>query len=123
RRERTRRGLLARFGELHGPGALLAGVDLEEAGAVETAREAIARPLDGEFLVACAHEGLPGPLPTAVVVDRIDVIKSCDERSLEQGLAAARGQVPPAFRGPAAVAVLVTERDAHPAAGIIAQGE
>jgi hypothetical protein len=37
---------------LHGPGTLLAGVDLEKAGAIETARQAILGALDGEFLVA-----------------------------------------------------------------------
>jgi len=40
-RERALRRLLAGLGELHGPGALLAGIDLEEAGSGETAREAI----------------------------------------------------------------------------------
>jgi len=50
--------LFVRFGQLHGPGALLAGVDLEEAGTVETARQAILGALDGEFLVTRTHEGL-----------------------------------------------------------------
>src|SRR5450756_2424981 len=50
--------LLIGLGQLHGPGALLAGVDLEEAGTVETAGEAIVGSLDGELLVARAHEGL-----------------------------------------------------------------
>src|SRR5207247_11258925 len=52
------RRLFIGFGQLHGPGALLAGVDLEKAGAIETARQAILGALDGEFLVARTHEGL-----------------------------------------------------------------
>src|SRR5207244_1512426 len=52
------RRLLVGFGQLHGPGALLAGIDLEEAGAVEPARQAILGTLDGEFLVARAHKSL-----------------------------------------------------------------
>src|ERR1700722_6610046 len=51
--------LFARLGQLHGPGALLAGVGLEEAGTVEAARQAILGALDGEFIVARAHESLP----------------------------------------------------------------
>ena len=103
RRAGRQRPLLRRFGglgELHRPGALLAGVDLEEAGAVEAARQAILRAADGEFLVARAHEGLAGPFAAAVVVDRVDVIEARDQRALEQGLAGARRQVPPAFGGP-----------------------
>jgi hypothetical protein len=38
-------GAFRGVGELHRPGALLAGVDLEEAGAVEAARQAILVPL------------------------------------------------------------------------------
>ena len=79
--------LFAGFGQLHGPGALLAGVDLEEAGAVETARQAILGALDGEFLVARAHEGLSRPLAAAVVIERIDIIEPCDQRAAQQGLA------------------------------------
>ena len=62
--------------------ALLAGVDLEEAGAVEAARQAILGALDGEFLVARAHEGLAGPFAAAVVVDRVDVIEARDQGAL-----------------------------------------
>src|SRR6266481_5982689 len=39
--ERTRRGLLARIGELHGPRPLLSRINLEEAGAFEPAGEAV----------------------------------------------------------------------------------
>ena len=126
RRARCQRPLLRPFGgvgELHRPGALLAGVDLEEAGAVEAARQAILGALDGEFLVARAHEGLARPFAAAVVVDRVDVIEARDQRSLEHGLAGARRQIPPAFGDPAAVGVLVADRDADPAAGVVAQME
>ena len=82
--------------------ALLAGVDLEEAGAVEAARQAVVGAADGEFLVARAHEGLARPFAAAIVVDRIDVIEAGDQRSLQQRLAAARRQIPPALGGPAA---------------------
>ena len=67
-------GCFVGFGQLHGPGALLAGIDLEEAGAVETARQAILGALDGEFLVARTHEGLSRPFAAAVVIERVDVI-------------------------------------------------
>src|SRR5688572_14771081 len=60
------RSLFGGLGELHGPGALLAGVDLEEAGAVEAACKAILGAADGELLVARAHVGLTGPLAAAV---------------------------------------------------------
>ena len=66
--------LFVGFGQLHGPGALFAGIDLEKAGAVETARQAILGALDGEFLVARTHEGLSRPFAAAVVVERVDVI-------------------------------------------------
>ena len=116
-------GAFRGVGELHRPGALLAGVDLEEAGAVEAARQAILDAADGELLVARAHEGLARPFAAAVVVDRVDVIEARDQGALEQRLAAARRQVPPAFGGPAAVGVLVADRDADAAAGVVAQTE
>ena len=114
------RGLFVGFGQLHGPGSLLAGVDLEEAGAVEAARQAILGALDGEFLVARTHEGLSRPLAAAVVVEGVDVIEPCDQRSAQQRLATARGHVPPALGGPA-LGVLVAERDADPARGVVAE--
>src|SRR5215831_4938213 len=42
------RRLLVGIGQLHRPGALVTGVDLEEAGAVEAARQAVLGALDGE---------------------------------------------------------------------------
>ena len=126
RRARRQRPLLRAFrgvGELHRPGALLAGVDLEEAGAVEAARQAILGALDGELLVAGAHVGLARPFAAAVVVDRIDVIEARDQGPLEHRLAGARRQIPPAFGDPAAVGVLVADGDADAAAGVVAQME
>ena len=102
--------------------SLLAGVDLEEAGAVVAARQAVLDALDGEFLVARAHEGLAGPFAAAVVVDRVDIIEARDQRALEQRLAGARRQVPPAF-GDQPVGVLVADRDADAAAGVVAEPE
>src|SRR5690348_15307808 len=61
RRQWISRRLLAGFGELYGPGALLAGVDLEKAGAIKTARQAIADAANGKLLVARAHKGLAHP--------------------------------------------------------------
>ena len=115
-------GVSLAFGQLHGPGALLAGIDLEEAGAVETARQAILGALDGEFLVARAHECLSRPFAAAVVIERVDIIKPRDKRAAQQGFAASRGHVPPAFGGPA-LGILVAERDADPARGIVAETE
>src|SRR5262249_41110820 len=60
--------LVSRFGELHGPGRLVAGIDLEEAGAVIAAREAIFGSAYGELLFPRAHEGLAGPFAAAIVV-------------------------------------------------------
>ena len=116
------RGLLVGFGQLHGPCSLFAGVDLEEAGAVEAARQAILGALDGEFLVARTHEGLSRPFAAAVIVERVDVIEPRDQGSAQQRLATARGHVPPALGGPA-LGVLVAERDADPAGGVVAEPE
>ena len=116
------RGLLVGFGQLHGPCSLFAGVDLEEAGAVVAARQAILGALDGEFLVARTHEGLSRPFAAAVIVERVDVIEARDQRSAQQRLATARGHVPPALGGPA-LGVLVAERDADPARGVVAEPE
>src|SRR6185312_9734037 len=109
-------------GQLHGPGALFAGIDFEEAGAVKTARQTIGDAPNGELLVAGAHKGLPHPLPAVVVIDSVDIIISCDEIALEDGFAGARGQIPPTLRSPA-VGVLVADRDAHAACGIVAEAE
>src|SRR5215207_7239264 len=80
-RQRTLRRLIHRFSELHGPGVLLRGVDLEEPGAVIAAREAILDAANGELFFARAHVGLAGPFAAAVIVDRIDIIKACDKRA------------------------------------------
>src|SRR5216684_3175108 len=69
------RGELGRFGELHGPRRLLGGIDLEKPGAVEAAREAIGCALDGELLLAGAHESLARPFAAVIIIDRIDVIE------------------------------------------------
>src|SRR2546428_494367 len=114
--------LVGRFGELDGPGRLVAGIDLEKAGAIIAAREAIVRTADGELLFPRAHECLAGPFSAAVIVDRIDVIEARNERAPQHGLAAAGGSVPPAFGGPAFV-LLVPDRDAEPVAGIVAEAE
>src|SRR4051794_2053145 len=119
---RELRGLVTRFGELHCPGALLGSVDLEEAGAVITAREAVLDALDGEFLVARTHEGLARPFAAAVVVDRIHIVETRDELTFHQSFAFSWRQVPPALSGPA-FGVLVADRDADPAAGVVAEIE
>src|SRR3954464_2775229 len=98
---RELRGLVTRFGELHRPGALLGGVDLEEAGAVIPARKAVLDALDGEFLVARAHEGLAGPFAASVVVLRVDVVETRDELTFHQSFAFSWGQVPPTSLFPA----------------------
>src|SRR5262249_44199986 len=89
----------------------------EKAGAIIAAREAIVRTADGELLLSRAHECLAGPFSAAVIVDRIDVIEARDECAPQHSLAAAGGDVPPAFSGPAFV-LLVADRDADPVAGI-----
>src|SRR5215472_7498201 len=114
--------LLGGLGELHGPGALLAGIDLEEAGAVIAVGEAIADAADRELAVARAHVEMSGTFAASIVVDGIDIIKTCDEVALEHGLAGARRQVPPAFGGPA-VGIFVADRDADPARRVVAQPE
>src|ERR1700704_1381357 len=58
RRQGCLGGELGRLGELHRPRRLLPGIDLEEPGAVKAARAAIPCALDGELLLARAHEGL-----------------------------------------------------------------
>src|ERR1700689_5611049 len=74
-RQRLLRGLLGGFGELHGPGALLAGIDLEEAGAVIAVGQTVADAADGEFPVAGAHIGPSRPFAAAIVVAGVNIIK------------------------------------------------
>src|SRR6202046_5797965 len=105
-----RGGLFAGFGQLHRPGALLAGVDLEEAGAVETARQAILGALDGEFLIARTHEGQSRPFATTVVIEGVDIIEPCDQRAAQQGFATPRGHIPPTLGSPA-LGILVAKRN------------
>ena len=69
-----------------------------------------------------AHEGLAGPFAAAIVVDRVDVVEAGDQRAPQHGLAAARGDVPPALGGPALV-LLVADRDPDPVAGVVAEAE
>ena len=122
RLQRLHRHLIGRFGELDRPRRLVAGVDLEEAGAVVAARQTIVGAADGELLVARAHEGLARPFAAAIVVERVDVIEAGDQRAAQHGFAAAGGQVPPALGGPAFV-LLVADRDPDPAAGVVAEAE
>src|SRR5262249_7069708 len=62
------------------------------------------------------------PLASAIVVDGVDIIITGDQRAFDQRLAGTRRQVPPPFRGPALL-VLVAERNADPAACVVAQSE
>src|SRR5262245_55441490 len=114
--------LVGRFGKLDRPRRLVAGVDLEEPGAVIAARQAIVGAADGELLLPRAHEGLTGPFAAAIVVDRVDVIEAGDERAPQHGLAAAGGDVPPALGSPAFV-FLVADGDPDPIAGVVAKAE
>src|SRR5262249_35027472 len=116
------RGLLAGLGELDRPGALLAGIDFEEAGTIVAAGETIADAADGELLVARAHEGRSHPFAAAVIVDGVDIVEAGDEVTLEHGLTTAGRQVPPAFGGPT-VGVLIADRNADPASGVVAKRE
>src|ERR1700748_3110454 len=102
--------------ELHSPGLLFAGVDLEETCAIIPARQAILGAAHGEFLVARTHECLTRPFATAVIVNRVDVIESGDQRSTQQRLARPGCKVPPAFSGPP-ILVLVADGNADPAGG------
>ena len=121
-RDALLRRLLVGVGQLHGPCPLFAGIDLEEAGAVKAARQAILGALDRELLVARAHKGLPRPLAAAVIIERVDVIEAGNQGSLQQGLTASRGHVPPALGGPS-LRILVAERDSDPAGGVVAEAE
>ena len=122
RSRRHRRNGLALFGQLQRPVLLFDGVDLEEAGAVIAAREAVLDAADGEFALARAHEGLARPFAALVVVDRVDVIEARDQRPADQRLAGIGADGPPAFGGPASL-VLVADRDPDPARGAVAQAE
>ncbi len=116
---RDRRGL-SLFGELNGPVFLLAGIDFEETGAIEAARETIRDAFDGELFFARAHEGLACPFAALIVIKRIDIIKACDKRSAHQRLASVRCHVPPALGGPDVV-VLVADGDADAALRAVAE--
>src|SRR5579871_1031323 len=69
---------LGRLGQLDCPGGLLTGIDLEESGSVEPARQAVGCALDGELPLARAHERLSRPFSAVIIVDRIDVIEAGD---------------------------------------------
>src|SRR5688500_635201 len=99
-RRRLLRRLIGRLGELHCPGALLCGVDFEKAGPVIAAREAVLDALDGEFLIARAHESLARPFAAAIVVNRMNIVIPRDQLALHERLTAARRQIPPALGGP-----------------------
>src|SRR5262245_2143342 len=47
--------LLGGVGQLHRPGTLLAGIDLEKSGAVVAARQAVLGAANGEFFFAGTH--------------------------------------------------------------------
>src|SRR5918993_3589477 len=79
---RRRRGRPAGVAELDRPALLLAGVDLEEAVAVEAAGEAVLDAADRELALAGAHEGAAAPLAAAVVIDRVDIVEARRELTL-----------------------------------------
>src|SRR5215470_5352541 len=114
--------LVGRFGQLNGPGRLVTRIDLEEAGAVIAARQAVVRAADGEFFFPRAHEGLTRPFPAAVIIHGVNVVEPRDEPASQHGLAAASGNVPPALGGPAVV-FLVADRDPDAVAGVVAETE
>ncbi len=107
---------------MHGPGPLFAGIDLEETGAIEAARQAIFSPTDGELLFARTHEGLAGPFAAAVIVDGINIIISCDEIAAQKRFAGSGSEIPPAFSDPALI-VLVAQRDADLAGRVVAEAK
>ena len=90
---------LVGLSELHGPGLLLAGVDLEKPSPVEPTGKAILGAANDEFLFAGTHESPSRPFPTTVVVNRIYIIETSRQRSSQQRLAIPRGEIPPALRG------------------------
>ena len=113
---------LGLIGELHGPVlGVLAGIDLEEAGAVIAAHQAIVAAFDAEFTVARAHESLALPF-AAALVHRIDIIIFRGERAAQQDLATARLHVPPALGDPG-LAIGIGDRHADAARRIVAQAE
>src|SRR5271169_5650343 len=107
----SRIGRVRLIGELDRPAfRILAGVDLEKAGAVVAAHETILPPLDLELAVGGAHKGLALPF-AAALVHRIDVIVLRRQRAAQKRRAVERLEVPPAFADPA-LAVGIGERDA-----------
>src|SRR5262249_41609018 len=90
--------------------------------AIIAAGETVVGASDGELLFPRAHEGLTRPFATAVIIDGVDVVIARDQRAAQHGLAAARGDVPPALGGPTVV-LLVADRDPDPVAGVVAEAE
>src|SRR5438105_15455494 len=88
------------IGEADGPLLRLAGVHLEEPGALIAALLAILDAADRERFVCSAHEVGSRPLAAAVVIEGVNVDEAAGDRSLQQRLAGLRGDVPPAFRSP-----------------------
>src|SRR5579871_3503975 len=119
-RPAARIGLRVRLvGQLHRPAlGVLAGVDLEEAGAIEATDETILPALDLELAVRGAHEGFALPL-AAPLVHCVEIVILSGERAAQQRRAIERLEVPPAFADPA-LAIGVGERDTDPAAGVVA---
>src|SRR6185437_12046301 len=109
-------------GQLHRPALrVLAGVDLEEAGAVIAADIAILPALDLELAVRGAHEHLALPL-AAALVHRVEIIILGRQRAAHKRHAVERLQVPPALADPS-LAVGIAERDADPVVAVVAHAQ
>src|SRR4029077_6240270 len=104
------------MGEDDGPVPFLASVDLEEARPLETALHAVLSVADGERFGVGTHIKSACPFAAAVIGDRVDIIEETKQPALKQRFAGMRGDVPPAFGGPA-FGILIADGDADSAPG------
>ena len=74
---------------MHCPGPLLSGVNLEKAGAIIAARQAVVGTANREFFFTGTHVGLAGPFTATIIIDGVDVIVTRDQCASQQRLARA----------------------------------
>ncbi len=111
---------LGLVGQLNGPIGLLLRIDLEEAAFLEAAALAIVNPFDRKLHIVGAHWNRAGPLSALVVIEGVDIIKPGPEPILYQESTGLAIDVPPAFASPPLL-ILVTDGNANPAGGAVAQ--
>lgn len=87
-------------GQLDSPAFLFAGIHFEKSAAVKTTSKTIFNTPDSEFPIPGAHDRSTEPWFAVNRINRVDIIKTACQRTLEQGFASRRVQIPPSFGDP-----------------------